>query len=377
MRALLSCLLLSLTTAHAVPPGVVRLPSEALVPDAALDSRGVLHVVYGTTDKQAFYAQSTDNGATFGPRRRLNTDLGVTTTMGERGPKLALGAEGEIHVVWQDLWKPGVQVFARYTRSLDGGRTFAAPQAVSPMPGIDGTTLAADAQGHVAVFWHVMEQPKPVEKQATWLYGRSSADHGATFGPAARPLINGLSGAACSMCLMRAHIADGQVYLCFRSAADNIRDFWVLRAHVGENAFSPVRVNEDRWEIDFCPMCGPEMTADPDGGWLVAFMSRNRVYWSAAPRAVTAFAGHFATPHPEADEIYPCAVRNRRGEVLLVWQVGPMAVDRTATVKWALYSADGRPTGEAGVLGQTTSGTKATAFVGKDDRFYVLTTARP
>ncbi len=376
MRVLLSCLLLTMATAQAAPPGVIHLPPEALVPDAVADAHGTLHLVYGTTDKQAYYAQSTDNGGTFTPRVKLNDELGVTTTMGERGPKLALGADGEIHVVWQDLWKPGVQTYVRYTRSLDGGRTFAPPQAASPMPGCDGATLAADAQGHVAVFWHVMAEPKPVEKQATWLYGRQSSDHGATFGDAARLAIDGLSSVACSMCLMRAHIADGMVDLCFRSAADDIRDFWVLRAPVGQNQFRPVRVNDDRWQIDFCPMCGPEMTAAPDGGWLVAFMSRHRVYWSAAPRALDAFAGHVATPAPEADEIYPCAVRNRHGDVLFVWQVGPMAVDRTATVKWALYAADGKPTGEAGVFGQTTSGTKPTAFVGADDRFYVLTTAR-
>ena len=43
---------------------------------------------------------------------------------------------------------------------------------------------------------------------------------------------------ACSMCLMRARIGvDGMVYLAFRTAVDNIRDFYVLTSKVGENAF--------------------------------------------------------------------------------------------------------------------------------------------
>ena len=37
---------------------------------------------------------------------------------------------------------------------------------------------------------------------------------------------------------------------------------------------------------------------------------------------------------------------------------------------------DGRFTGRQGTAGTTTSGTKATAFVGSDDDFYLVTTAQ-
>ena len=78
----------------------------------------------------------------------------------------------------------------------------------------------------------------------------------------------------------------------------------------------------------------------------------------------------------EQEEIYPSAVANRKGTVLFVWQVGPMAVKGTATVKWAQYDEDGKPTGDAGTAGRSFAGTKATAFVGNDDHFYIVTTAR-
>ena len=72
--------------------GVVRLPSTWLTPDTFFDTvRQRLHVVYGTADKNAYYAYS-DDGATFSRPTLLNTaGLGVTTTMGERGPKIARG----------------------------------------------------------------------------------------------------------------------------------------------------------------------------------------------------------------------------------------------------------------------------------------------
>jgi hypothetical protein len=181
---------------------------------------------------------------------------------------------------------------------------------------------------------------------------------------------------ACSMCLMRARIpGDGNVCLAYRVANDNIRDFYLLRGPKGGNNFTPIRVNEDRWELNTCPMCGPELTLDPTGRMLCAFMSRHRVYWSALDDG--RFTLHVATPANENDEIYPAVFGDGKGHVLFVWQVGPMAVGRTATVKWALYANDGTFSGQQGTIGVSTSGTKATAFAGTDGAFYVVTTAVP
>jgi hypothetical protein len=296
--------------------------------------------------------------------------------MGERGPKLAVGNDGVVHVVWMDEWAPGVKTFVRYTRSLDGGKSFEALIALSSMSGIDGVTATADGRGNVVAFWHVMTDPKPDVKSATWLYTTRSTDNGSTFGANEKVVLTNLSGLACSMCMMRARVgADGNVYLAFRSAEDSIRDFYVLKGRITENRFAAVRVNEDDWKIDFCPMCGPEFTFAADGQSLCAFMSRKKVYWAISDSSLSAFRLHVATPANEEDEIYPTAVANRNGDVLLVWQVGPMAVRGTATVKWARYSKDGQPTGETGVVGKSFAGTKATAFVGTDDSFYIVTTA--
>jgi hypothetical protein len=147
-----------------------------------------------------------------------------------------------------------------------------------------------------------------------------------------------------------------------------------LRSLTRENDFTPLRVNEDRWELKTCPMCGPELTLDPAGRMLCAFMTRHRVYWSALEGGQ--FKLHVATPANENDEIYPAAVGDGRGHVLLVWQVGPMAVERQATVKWALYGNDGAFTGKQGTIGISASGTKATAFAGTDGAFYLVTTAK-
>jgi hypothetical protein len=354
---------------------VVHLPEGALVPDVIMDKSGVLHMVYGMGDN-ALYVRSADNGRTFSAPVKVNTEGKVTLKMGERGPKLALGKGGSIHVVWADQWSPGVKVYPRYSRSLDGGRTFEPPRALASLYGIDGLTMAADSEGCVTVFFHHVTPGQQLEVPfAHHLYLVRSTDNGATFGPEQLMKIKDMDVLACSMCMMRARItADGNVNLALRVANDNIRDFFLMRSPKQENTFVPLRINEDRWKLMTCPMCGPELTLDPAGRMLCAFMSRHHVYWSLLEGG--RFKLHVATPAKENDEIYPAAFGNGKGQVLMVWQVGPMAVGRRATVKWALYNYDGLFTGKQGTIGVSTSGTKATAFVGTDGVFHIVTTAK-
>lgn len=354
--------------------GVVQLPAGALVPDVIMDGAGVLHMVYGLGD-DAWYVRSADNGRTFSAPVKVNTEGKVTLKMGERGPRLALGKSGLIHVVWADQWSPGVKVYPRYSRSLDGGKTFESPRALASLSGIDGLTVAADGEGNVVAFFHQVSPAQQEIPEAHRLYLARSTDNGTTFEPQERLKIRSMDDLACSMCMMRARItADGDVCLALRVANDNIRDFFLLRSPTRENAFAPLRINEDRWELKTCPMCGPELTLDPAGRMLCAFMSRHRVYWSALEGG--RFMLHVATPAHENDEIYPAAVGDGQGHVLLVWQVGPMAVGRQATVKWALYGNDGVFSGKQGTIGVSTSGTKATAFAGTDGAFHIVTTAQ-
>ena len=384
LSALLLCLFVA-TTCRASEAGdgatkptvsIVQAPAGCLVPDAVVDSQGTLHLVYGL-NHQAYYIQSRDNGKAFTHPVKINSDGKVETKMGERGPKLAVDPHGVIHVCWMDEWAPGVKTFVRYARSVNHGASFGQTKAVSSMSGVDGATLTADAQRNVLVFWHVMADPKPDVKAATWLYHSRSIDGGANFGASEKLPISNLSGLACSMCMMRARTGpDGAIYLALRSAQTSIRDFYVLKSPSTGRPFTAIRVNQDNWAIDYCPMCGPELTFGPDGQALCAFMTRNQVYWALAAPAMRSFQYHVGTPTPEPNEIYPSAIANRKGEVLFVWQLGPMAVKGTATVKWSRYDRSGKPTGESGTAGTSFAGTKSTAFVGTDDNFYIVTTTR-
>ena len=350
----------------------IQAPTGSLVPDVVMDNSDVLHMVY-CLNENAYYIKSTDNGATFTSPVKVNSSGTVEYKMGERGPKLAVGIDGVIHVVWMDHWESGVSVYARYTRSLDGGVTFEPLKAVSATTGVDGVTVAADGNNHVVVFWHTMVPPQSQIPDATWLHLARSVNNGVNFNTDTNVVITNHSGLSCSMCMTRARFGTGDnVYLAFRSAENNIRDFYVLKGMATGNSFTAIRVNNDNWNIDFCPMVGPELKIAGNGKEYCAFMSNYHVYWSVSDSLVNSFTQHVATPLNEPNEIFPTAIANNSGKVLFLWQVGPMSVTDSATVKWAMYNTDGTLTGQQGTVGRTFSGTKATAFVGTDDNFYIV-----
>jgi hypothetical protein len=113
-------------------------------------------------------------------------------------------------------------------------------------------------------------------------------------------------------------------------------------------------------------MQGVPFRVDGKGRVLLAWMSRDRAYWSISDEAARRFAPR--TPAPEgdkADQAFPVAVANPKGEVLLVWKQGK-------DVLWALYRPDGSFTGSQGKAGELPGRNKPTAFVGADGTFYVL-----
>ena len=386
----------SLVSAGAAPrsslPSVTVLPCPArdcLVPDVLLDSGGRLHAVWGSSDKQAYYAVSADGaGAAWSRPLRLNGPQNVTTTMGERGPKLSGSPDGRtLAVVWADLWFPGATTYPRFALSRDGGASWSAPALAAQRPAVDGLSGAIDAGGALLIAFHTMEAgaPPPANaSEATWLFVAASPDGGASWTTAAGgsrvalPAANG-GGAACSMCATRVRaLGGGRFALALRSAGGNVRDHQLIQGSVADGFASAVAARapvDAPWVIAACPMNGPELTLHSGGGSgaTLAFMSSdaNSVFWAGWSGSAWTTAA-VPTPRGDTNARYPTAVANADGAVLLAWQVGPMAVSGTATVKYALYSAAGAPLAAETVVGNTFAGTKATAWA-NGSTFFVMT----
>src|SRR5262249_39351533 len=131
----------------------IRVPHDGEVPEVVLDAKGVLHLVYGGgAPGNGYYVQSRDLGKSFTAPVQLNQRADTVTTGMERGPKLALGKDGVLHVVWLGYYKKGGGVW--YTRSTDGGKTFEAERSLTEVkPAWDNATVTSDDDGNVFVFW--------------------------------------------------------------------------------------------------------------------------------------------------------------------------------------------------------------------------------
>src|SRR5262245_15403179 len=132
---------------------VIRVPQDGEVPEVVLAAKGVLQLVYGRgAPGNGYYVQSKDLGKTFTAAVQLNQGADTVTTGMERGPKLALGKDGVLHVVWLGFYKKGGGVW--YTRSTDGGKTFEAERNLTEVrPAWDNATVTADQDGNVFVLW--------------------------------------------------------------------------------------------------------------------------------------------------------------------------------------------------------------------------------
>ena len=104
-RRLMICFVLAWTIPlFAAGIRFVRVPQGGIQPQAVIDSRGFMHLVYFSGDPKqgdVFYVHSSDNGATFSTPLRVNSQPGSAIALGTiRGAQIAVGRNGRVHVAW-------------------------------------------------------------------------------------------------------------------------------------------------------------------------------------------------------------------------------------------------------------------------------------
>ena len=253
----------------------------------------------GETDIYA--ASSRDSGHTFSSPVRVNSVAGDARVNGEQPPRLALknrpGNPAEIAVVWTTKGSAGTKLLS--SSSLDGARSFRPSTTVpgSDAPGNRGWEAIGLGPGGDRFFsvWldHRKLAPPQQEKMAT----EHHHDGGAMPSAAAAPKDGvamaqlsqlyvttldasippqGVTGGVCYCC--KTALAAGPkntLYLAWRHVyAGNMRDIAFTVSRDGGKSFaSPVRVSEDRWQLEGCPDDGPTMVVDGQGSVHVVWPS--------------------------------------------------------------------------------------------------------
>jgi hypothetical protein len=113
-------------------------------------------VISSSARHDILFTKSRDNGAKFSEPILISPSHPTLASGGASGgsdPSIIVDSQGNVNVLWQDdVVTPGASdVF--FSRSNNGGASFAAPHNVSGSPGTSNPQMAADSTGNIGIVW--------------------------------------------------------------------------------------------------------------------------------------------------------------------------------------------------------------------------------
>lgn len=206
-------------------PVAISGPGEAQVPVIAVDQDGVIYVAWegeASGRRAIFFSRSPDGGATFAPPASLSERRGDSKL-----PAIAAHGKGVVYLAWQDSAGPGRQILFR--RSTDGGKAFDAPLPLAPHAvGTRAPTIGVEGEKAVVVVWQGTVQGKPGMVLAR------STDGGRTFF-APRLSVSGIRERHAPAVAT----AEGEIYLVWRDRVAGQWEIVFARSSDGGQTFSP------------------------------------------------------------------------------------------------------------------------------------------
>jgi len=316
------------------------------------DNHGGFYVAYvlrkaGLSDVMFQHSQAT-GGLTSGVR--VDSHPGGGAVRNENPPKIAVGPNNEVYVVWaseRERWKGNI----RFARSLNGGKTFepaidlnseASQQPISRA----FEAIAVDTKGRIFVAW-IDERNKTSKDRAAEIWMATSDDHGKTFSHDRKILAD-----ACECCRIAFAIdSTGRIYLSYRtvpSSGPMFRDIAVARSDDGGKTFKPAIVSRDGWELNACPIDGATMTVDTADRIHVVWFTQTgdvpRLYIASSSDHASSFGKPRVLDSTQKLAKHAHAVAASGGRVLVAWD----DVNGTSMVKWGFFDST---TGSLKILG--------------------------
>lgn len=276
-------------------------------------------------DGQVLVDASADRGASYGAPVAVNPAPEAVAADGDARPKIAVAADGTVYVSYTQLLEKPFTGHIRFSRSLDGGKSFSPPLTVNDDRDVIGhrfDALLVGADGRVHVLWLDKRDAAAAQRAGaayagSALYHAVSADRGASFAPNRK-----LADHACECCRIALALApDGAPVALWRHVYDgNERDHALMKL---DGAELPRRVSFDRWRIDACPHHGPALAIGARGDYHLAwfnnapparglFYARSRDGGETLSAPLPFGAAAARASHPD--------VLSVGGEVLLVWK---------------------------------------------------------
>src|SRR6266852_8698232 len=220
-------------SAAAPSVSLVRTPDGGIQPQAAVDGHGVVHLIYykgNAGGGDIFYVRQQPGQETFSKPIQVNSQPRNAMSAGTiRGPQLAVGKSGRVHVAWDGMGEGAIQPELKgkkitpflYTRLNEAGTAFEPERnLITYAAGLDGGgSVAADNQGNVYAFWHASKPANTNGEAGRAVFVACSADDGKTF--AREKLATSKPTGACGCCGMKAFAdSQGNVFALYRGASE-------------------------------------------------------------------------------------------------------------------------------------------------------------
>jgi hypothetical protein len=349
-RLLVSLLGFSAMATGAAPVTLIRTPDGGIQPQAVIDRRGVIHLIYfkGEPGKgDIYYVRQQPGEERFSRPMRVNTTPGSACAMGNiRGAQLALGRNGFVHVAWNGPVPPNgtyLEAPMLYTRLNDAGTAFEPERDVITVArGLDGGgSVTADNAGNVYVFWHAPRPGDTSGEAGGAVFMAMSTDDGKTFAPEKQAGMQPTG--ACGCCGMKSFIdAAGDIFVLYRSASEMVnRNETLLLSRDHGQDFEVAYTHG--WKMGSCPMSSAFLS-ETATGVLAAAETHGRVYYLRVDPKTAKISEPVS---PSVNGKYPVAVGNTQGEVLLAWAEGT-SWGQGGAVAWQVYDKAGNATSENG-----------------------------
>lgn len=332
---------------------LLRTPNGGLQPQATVDARGVLHLVYFKGEAKAgdlFYVRQAPGREEFSAPLRVNNVAASAIAVGTiRGAQLAVAADGRVHVVWNGTkaveGSPHAGAPMWYARLNDAGTAFEPQRDVMQFTGgLDGGgAVAADGSSSVYVFWHGSTPDNTRGEEGRGVFMARSTDGGKTF---AREIkVNPRDTGACACCGMRALVdGDGTLFTLYRAAGARVnRDETLLLSRDRGSSFEVV--SDHSWKAATCPMSSAALITSRSGT-VAAWETSDQIYFLTLDPKTQQPSRPIAAPGLGKRK-HPVVAANSKGELLLAWTEGT-GWQRGGSVAWQMFDASGSPLPEKG-----------------------------
>lgn len=339
-------LLLCVALGAAVPVRFDRVPEGGIQPQIVAQENGMLHLLWFKGEAMGgdvFYARKTAGAKDYSKAIRVNRHAGSAIAAGTmRGPQMAVGRNGRVHVSWMGgtgAEKPeiaGQRVTPMlYARLAADGVSFEPERnLITRAGGLDGGgTVAADGEGHVYVIWHGQE-PGAEGEENRGVYVARSTDDGKTFAP--ERLAASQAKGACACCGLKALAGpDGELLVLFRAApASSDRPETLLVSRDLGLTFQSEFAQP--WTIATCPASTAFLAPAQHGLVLGAWETEGNALWGRIDPAGRKTLQPIAAAAASAKKKFPAVAENRAGDVLLVWNE-PAGWGKEGRLGWELF----------------------------------------